>query len=116
MVTIDGQQIPSPSSLELGKFKLSKGGRTASGLMVMDIIARKRKIELQWSHITDSALKGILDLLESKTFYQVTYPDPQGVNGQATMEAYSGDVSMGLWHTRGGVRYWQSAKISLIER
>lgn len=116
LITLDGVTITNPGEIKLGKFNLTKSGRTASGLMVMEIIATKRKVDLSWSKLSDADLKTILDLLDTGAFHTLTYPDPQGPGGQRTVTAYVGDIETGLWHTVAGVRYWDGVKIPLIER
>lgn len=116
MITINGQQIANPASVELGKFKLTKSSRSSSGLMNMDIIATKRKIDLNWDKIAGADLKLILDILDGQVFHQVAYPDPQGAGGQSTITAYAGDITQRAWHQLNGVRYWENVSIGLIER
>jgi hypothetical protein len=116
MVTLNGVQLPNPSNIEVGKFALTKAGRSASGLMTMEIIARKRSVTLQYSHLSEPDLKVILDQLDGKVFHQLTYPDPQGAGGTKTITVYSGDLAYKPWHTVNAVWWWQEVSIPLIER
>lgn len=117
LLVINGQAVtPNPSNIDLGKFTLSKSGRAASGLMLMDIIAYKDSMTATWDMIPDADLGRILQNLRSKTFHSVEYPDAQAPGGRRTMTAYVGDIEMGLWHRVGGVRYWTNVSIPLIER
>ncbi|MBY6278229.1 DUF6711 family protein [Symbiobacterium thermophilum] len=117
LVTINGQAVtPNPSDCKVGHFWLTKAGRAASGLMLMERIAKKRTVTLSWDAIREDRLRAILDLLDSRTFHTVTYPDPQGDNGQATITAYVGDIQMDRYHTRNGYRWWIDVEIPLIER
>lgn len=114
MITLNGITWPNPSNIEVGRFTLSKSGRTASGLMTMEIIARKRSITITYSHLSDSALKSILNQLESAAFHTLTYPDPQ--DGEATLTVYVGDVAYKPFRRINGEWYWQEVSIPLIER
>lgn len=116
MLTLNGVEIPNPSKIDVGKFNLAKAGRSASGLMTMEIIARKRSVTVQYSHLSDPDLKVILDQLDSKTFHQFTYPDPQGAGGTLTLTVYVGDLAYKPWKKRGGIWWWQEISIPLIER
>lgn len=116
MITIGGQLIANPSGVELGKFNITKSSRSASGIMNMEIIAKKRKVDLSWDKIAEPDLKQILDLLDSRTFHELTYPDPQGPGGTGIITAYVGDISTRTWHRVNGVRYWDNVSLPLIER
>lgn len=111
---IDGIQIKTPQ-LEVGTFLISKAERTADGTMTMDIIAEKRRLDLRWPLIKDTELQQILSLLKSRTFHEVTYPDPEyGENH--TIIAYRGDGRSVPGKRVEGTRYWQDVSISLIEQ
>lgn len=117
LVIINGQTItPNPSDCKLGKFRITKARRAASGRMVMEIIAVKRTATLSWDMIEEGALRALLDNLDSRVFHTVSFPDPQAPDGKGTMTAYVGDVSMERWQRVGGVRYWSNVEIPLIEQ
>ncbi|MFZ5816305.1 MAG: hypothetical protein ACOY93_13575 [Bacillota bacterium] len=116
MVTLNGVQLPNPSAVEIGKFNITKAGRTASGLMTMEIIARKRSVTLQYSHLSEPDLKSILDQLDSRTFHTLTYPDPQGADGTNTITVYLGDLAYRPFRRVNGVWWWADVSIPLIER
>jgi len=112
---IDGVKVKSPTDLKVGRFILSKSERTASGKMVMEIIAKKRRLDCKWSIIKGSELKTILDLLDSKTFHQVTYPDPQ-TGENTTITCYVGDINMTVFQPINTDRYYTDVSIALIEQ
>lgn len=116
LVTINGQPIADPTGVQVGQFRLTKATRTASGRMAMEIIAIKRKLELEWDKIAEPDLKFVLNLLEGQTFHQVAYPDPQGAAGELTITTYVGDINKRTWHRVGGIRHWEQVRIGLIER
>ncbi|WDU82267.1 DUF6711 family protein [Caloramator sp. Dgby_cultured_2] len=113
-MTINGITIKTPTDLKVGVFRITKSERTASGKMMMEIIAVKRRLDLRWEIISDTDLQTILNVLESKVFHTVVYPDPQkGEN--ATITAYVGDINMEAWQKIGN-RYWREVSIALIEQ
>ena len=116
LVTIDSTPIVNPNKIDVGKFNLTKAARAADGTMNMEIIATKRNLALEWAMISSSDLKTILDLLDVGIFHTVVFPDPQEAGGTISISAYVGDINEGVWHTKGGVRYWQKVRIGLIER
>lgn len=112
---IDNTQIKTPTGLKVAPFRISKAERLASGDMSMEIIAVKRRLDLSYAIIKDTDIKQILDLLESKVFHTVTYPDPQ--NGEEhTITVYEGDNSQNPGQKIAGTRYWEDVTIALIER
>ena len=115
MITIAGVAIDkSPSAVKLGSFDITKSGRTASGKMVMDIIATKKRVDITWKMLPDADLKTILDTITAnKPFFSLAYPAPGGTE---TMTCYAGDINTSLWHTIGGVRYWDEVTIPFIEQ
>lgn len=114
MLTIAGIKVASPTELKIGRFDLTKSGRTASGKMVMDIIATKRRLDVSWKMIADSDLQGILDAIaNNKPFFEVSFP---GRAGTEAMIAYAGDINTSLWHRIDGIRYWSEVTIPLIEQ
>lgn len=114
MFKISGIQVKTPSELNIGRFDLSKASRTASGKMVMEIIATKRRVDARWIMLADADLQLILDLITAhKPFFTLTYPD---AGGETSMTCYAGDINTSLWHTVNGVRYWEEVSIPFIEQ
>ena len=114
MLKIAGLTVKAPSELKIGRFDLTKSSRTASGKMAMDIIASKKRVDVAWNMITDSDLQTIIDTITAnKPFFSLEYPD---AGGSKTMICYAGDIATSLWHTKGGVRYWQEVSIPFIEQ
>ena len=114
MLKIAGITVKAPTELKVGRFDLSKSGRTASGKMVMDIIATKRRVDVVWKMVPDSELQTIIDTITAnKPFFSLEYPDTRG---SKTMTCYAGDIITSLWHTKNGVRFWEDVQISFIEQ
>jgi len=114
MLKIAGITVKAPTELKVGRFDLSKSGRTASGKMVMDIIATKRRVDVVWKMLPDDELQKIIDTITAnKPFFTLEYPD---AGGTKTMTCYAGDIITSLWHTKNGVRYWEDVSIGFIEQ
>ena len=114
MLKIAGVSVKAPTDLKIGRFDLTKSSRTASGKMVMELIATKRRVDVIWKMLKDSELQQILDLITAnKPFFTLTYPD---AGGSKTMTCYAGDIVTSLWHTKNGVRYWEEVSIPFIEQ
>ncbi len=114
MIKVAGVEMPSPTSVEIGYFDLTKADRAASGKMVMELIATKRRVDVMWEMMPDADLKTLIDTITAnKPFFIVEYP---GAGGQKTMTCYVGDITTGLWHTIGGIRYWKEVSVPFIEQ
>lgn len=114
MLKIAGITVKAPTALKVGRFDLSKSSRTASGKMVMDIIATKRRVDVIWKMLPDDELQKIIDTIAAnKPFFSLEYPD---AGGTKTMTCYAGDILTSLWHTKNGVRFWEDVQISFIEQ
>jgi len=114
MLKIAGIKVASPGDVKVGRFDLTKASRTASGRMVMEYIATKRRVDVVWRYIPDTDLQVILNLLAAnKPFFTLEYPD---AGGQQTITCYAGDINTSLWHTINGVRRWSEVSISFIEQ
>ena len=114
MLKIAGVSVKAPTDLKIGRFDLSKSGRTASGKMVMELIATKRRVDVIWKMLTDSELEKIIDTITAnKPFFSLEYPD---AGGTKTMTCYAGDIVTSLWYTKNGVRYWEEVSIGFIEQ
>lgn len=114
MVKINGVQIPSPSTYQIGIYDLSKAERVASGYLMIERIATKRKIELSWNYLNNEQLSSLLTLVSSVSFI-VEYTDPQ-TNAKKTGEFYCGDrQAEAIDYHNGQIRY-KNIKFNLIER
>ena len=114
MLKIAGVTVKTPSELKVGRFDLTKSNRTASGKMMMELIATKRRVDCVWMMLPDNDLKLIIDTITAKKpFFSLEYPD---AGGTKTMTCYAGDIVSSLWHTKNGVRYWEEVSIGFIER
>ena len=114
MLKIAGVSVKAPTDLKIGRFDLTKSGRTASGKMVMELIATKRRVDITWKMLPDNELQKIIDTITAnKPFFSLEYPD---AGGTKTMTCYAGDIATSLWHTKNGIRYWEEVSIPFIER
>ena len=112
---IAGVAVAPPAEIKVSRFDLSKEPRrSASGTMILEYIATKRRVDLTWKYLPDDDLRTLLNILAAnKPFFQLTYPD---AGGQQSMTCYAGDIHTTLWHTVGGTRYWSEITIAFIEQ
>jgi hypothetical protein len=112
---IAGIQVAKPSKVKVGRFDITKGERTASGVMRLDVVrAGVRRVDVTWTKLRDDLYEEILDLLAAnKPFFEFRYPD---AGGTKSMVCYAGDINADIWHTINGVRYWDTVTIAFIEQ
>ena len=114
MIKIAGTLVTTPSELKVGRFDITKSNRTASGKMVMELIATKQRVDCAWKMVTDTELQIIIDTITAnKPFFSLEYPD---AGETKTITCYSGDIVTSLWHTKNGIRYWDDVSIGFIEQ
>lgn len=114
LLQLDSTTIKTPIEFSIEKYRLTKAGRVASGLMMIDSIARKRKFIMVWDVISGTELDILLNIIDndSDVFFTLSYVE----NGTTkTAECYSGAISAKQFRT-DGVWYWEDVSVNLIER
>lgn len=91
ILQVNGTYIPDPSELQWGIQSVSDSdaGRDMKGKMHVNLVTRKRKIELKWSGVDFATTAEILQAVNPETF-NVTYHDAQ-TNTRVTKKFYVGD-------------------------
>lgn len=114
MIKINSVTIPTPSDYTVGIMDISKAERNATGEMIIERIATKRKLDLSWKYISQDDLSDLLNKITA-VFFTVEYPDPQtGVLKTGTF--YVGDRSAAAIDYRSGVMRWKDIKFNFIEK
>lgn len=73
---VDGALIASPSEIQVEFFEVGSGERrSASGVLLSDCVAVKRRLTLRWAHIAQSALEALMRCVGADGF-EAVYPDP----------------------------------------
>ena len=114
LIKVGGTALPDPTELQVGVMDISKAERNANGLMMIERIATKKKLEMKYSFVTDSELKTILQAL-SPAFFNVEYIDPVE-NGLRTGSFYCCDRNVGYVDYRNGIPRYKDLTFNLIER
>jgi hypothetical protein len=113
--SLNGVTIKRPSNFKIERFNITKATRLASGLMDMQLVARKRKFYFTWSAIRASDLNVILDIIwESQdVFFTLDYIEN---NEHKTAIVYSGSIPSTLHHTDVVDWVWEDVQIDFIEQ
>lgn len=115
-ITIGTTVIKTPSKFSISSYNLTEAQRVTSGRMNFDFIAKKKKLFLEYDVITGTALKTILDLIDTNELeFDVTYYDITGV--AVTKTFYVGEISTPLHRrsTIGDQHIWKQVAFNFIE-
>jgi len=114
MIRIDGVEMPSPSGLKVEIFDVGvQDERSASGLLVADRVAVKRRLTLEWAHLSPDDLAALLKLTGG-AFFTAAYPDPE--LGAHTIVCRCGARRAGVLRMDGGVPVWTGVSMEWVER
>ena len=115
VLQINGVYIPDPSSLQWGLYTVSdqNAGRTTDGKMHVNLITRKRKLELVWTGVDFATTSEILQAVNPETF-NVTYLDAL-TNTRLTKEFYVGDRTAPVYSYHDGYKWYSNVSFNIIE-
>lgn len=115
ILQVNGVWIPDPSSLQWGIQSVSdeNAGRTTDGLMHVNLITRKRKLELEWVGVSFAVASEILNAVNPETF-NVTYLDAL-TNTRLTKKFYVGDRTAMVYSYSDGYKRYQNVAFNIIE-
>lgn len=111
---INGYPIKRPSKFKIERYNITNMDRLANGLMVGDLIAKKRKFYFTYEAITARELNHILNLIwhTDSLFYSFTYVEN---NVEKIVTVYSGSIPQELFMT-GSDWVWKNVQFDLIEQ
>lgn len=111
----DSAYIPDPSSLQWGLQSVSdpNAGRSLDGKMHVNLVTRKRKLELSWNGVDFATAKEILQAVNSETFW-VEYLDALE-NRKLKKQFYVGDRTAPVNSYAVGYRWYTNVSFNLIE-
>lgn len=114
-IRVNGVRIKQPTNFSISHYNLTKSGRVASGKMTMDLVAKKRKLFLEYAVMSGAEMDQILSLIDgTDMFFTVEYVE-NGV--EKSMVAYVGEISRKK-HRAGGLGgwYWTDVSFNFIEQ
>lgn len=115
VLTVNGAAVPAPSELKVALFEVGSGDiRSASGALVKDVQAVKRKLTLRWAHLTPAELGSLLGSV-SGAFFRAEYPDPAAMAARSAMFR-AGDAAAGVLRIVDGAPVWTNVSMEWIER
>lgn len=112
--TIAGTRVKNPDSFDYEWYRLTENGRLATGDMVMDSIAVKRKFNFSYDVMSHVELTKIRKVLfgSSTVFYSFQFVED---NETTTVTVYAGALKYRKFRT-GSLWHYRDVTFSLIER
>lgn len=112
-IEISGVTLPSIVKYDVSIMDISKANRNTLGDMNIEVIATKRKIELDLTRLDSNQVSEVLTLVSIPPF-SVKYQDPKD-KGTRTGMFYSGDrKATGLMLYKGAME-WNNLVFNIIE-
>jgi hypothetical protein len=112
-IKLNGQVIKAPSAFSIERYNITKSNRLASGTMVMDLIAKKRKFLLQYTVLGGEDLSLLLSIIDtSAMFFSIEYFE---ADSMCTKTVYCGPIKYTRFRTDAGW-YWKDVSFDLIEQ
>ena len=116
VLTVNGAEMPSPSELKVEIFDVGASGeRSASGRLVVDRVAVKRRLRLKWAFLTPAQLGLLLGAVGQAAFFEVACPDPE-TGGAREMECACGERTAGVLMIRDDQPVWTNVEMEWLER
>lgn len=114
VLTVNGAAVKSPSALKVSVFEVGSGQqRSASGALVVDCVALKRRLELNWAHMTPGELGELLGAVSGGGF-SAEYPDP--MLGVRTADFRCGEAVAGVLRIADGAPVWTDVSMEWLEK
>lgn len=105
--------IKQPAKCSIERYNLTKPGRVTSGLMTMDLVAKKRKFLFEYPVISKVDFEAILDIIDTdEMFFELQYTENDVVK---TATVYVGHIPSERFRTNMGW-YWKNVNFNLIEQ
>lgn len=107
--------LPDPASVSVDDEIIwtSDTGRTLSGLMIGDVVAEKKNINIKWGVLPESEVALIKKTLVAG-FFPFTFRDD---GKMMTIESYRGTLSKTqLGWVGDGIFYYKSVSVDIVQR
>lgn len=115
MISINGTPVKTPQRCSVGLDEITSGDvRNALGDMLIDRVAVKRRIEVEWGALSNAECSAILTAVKA-IFFRVEYPDPEEGIDKTIVCSVANRVSPMYVYTNG-VPYWEGLSMTLLER
>lgn len=114
MIAISGIKMPSPCAMQAELISIgSEEQRSASGRLVCDRVAVKRRLKLQWAALSGADLRKLLCAADG--FFTAEYPDPLSGETRETV-FYASACKMNALRMNAGGAVWTDIGMEWTEQ
>lgn len=114
MITINSVAVRAPQRFEVSVIDHRATDITAAGTTVIDRVATKRVLRMEWGALTNAQASAILGAT-ANVFFTVVYPDPQTGTSE-TITCYVNDKSAPMARYKAGAILWEGLTMELVEQ
>lgn len=118
LVTVNGVELPEPSSYEGTTSTIVDSGRNVQGKVVGAVVRNDvAKVTMSWNYLTAKQWATILSLFTANFYCSVRFYN-QVTAGYTTRQMYVSNRTAGMWRrspNNGSIMGWTGAKLSLVE-
>lgn len=118
LVTVNGVELPEPSSYEGTTSTIVDSGRNVQGKVVGAVVRNDvAKVTMSWNYLTAKQWATILSLFTANLYCSVRFYN-QVTAGYTTRQMYVSDRTAEMWRrspNNGSIMGWTGAKLSLVE-
>ena len=114
MLKINGTSFDQFTDYKVSYPKITKGERDSTGLLHLDLIARKKKLQLKWGVLTQEEASALLNKFDELLNFKCTFFNPR-TGKDDTIDAYCNDPTISLLLYQDGVAYYKDFELNIIE-
>lgn len=114
LLSINGKSFDNFVDYKVSYPKITKGDRDAKGLLHLDLVAKKKKLQLKWGVLTQAEATALLNKFDELTTFDCTFMNPR-TGGKDTIKAYCSDPEITLLLIQGDKVYYKDFALNIIE-
>lgn len=118
LVTVNGMELPEPSSYSGTTSTIVDSGRNVRGVVVGSVVRHDvAKVALKWNYLTAQQWANILSMFTSNFYCSVRFYN-QAKAAYDTRQMYVSDRTAGMWRrcpSNGSIMGWTDCSLSLVE-
>lgn len=106
--------LPSPTAMTINDELIwsEETGRLMNAMMQGEVVAEKKNLSIKWEYLTEEEVKSIKDNVVGG-YFPLTFID---MGMTFTIESYRGTLGKELAGEYGGVIYYKTVSVDIIER
>lgn len=110
---VNGLEIKSPSTFSIEKYNLTKAGRLTNGIMMLDLVGKKRKFVIQYNVLREQEYTEIINIIFGVSMFFTFEYNENSVDKSAI--CYVGAIKQQQFRTES-TWYWKDVAFDFIEK